>query len=187
MQEQDTSGRQRWWEQVSKYSRLLALGGIGVVLMLIAPLWDEADRRADTKTETVHEIVPTSPSEEWEDRLEKILSQVEGVGDVTVLVRMDEKSAEHEKNRTIERRYAVQGGEPTEERVTEEVIMQRHDGKELPIVKRQYAPRIAGVIVAAQGASSSEVRKKIQDAVCAVTGTTVHRVKILTKTRGDRR
>lgn len=187
MQEKDASGCQRWWEQLGKYSRLLVLGGVGVVLMLIAPLWDEADSRADTKTETVHEIAPILPRDEWEGRLEKILSQVDGVGDVTVLVRMDEESAEHEKNRTIERRYAVQGGELTEERVTEEVIMQRCDGKELPVVKRQYAPRIAGVIVAAQGASSSAVRKKIQDAVCAVTGAAVHRVKILTKIRGDRR
>lgn len=170
------------WKKLGRYPRLVALGTLGIVLMLMAPLTGGQDDLS-VKEETV--TVPrVEEAARWEQKLQAILSEVKGAGTVEVMVQMEKERHEYEKNRTRETRSTGQGSSAMiEEKVVEEVVMERESGIERPIVKRTIPPAVTGVIVVTEGGVSSSVRAQIRQAVCAVSGIAVHRVKVLTKKR----
>ena len=126
----------------------------------------------------------------WEEKLEKILSSIDGAGNVEVAVQIDEeKRIEHEKNRTHEKRTVTEGqsgAETIEEKITEELPMRRENGVESPIARRTLRPAIKGVLVVAEGGASSAVREDIRDAVETATGVAPYRIKVLAKKREGR-
>lgn len=180
MQEKETLMKKFDWRRAGQYPKLIALGGLGIACMVIAPLLDGGDEPA--KVSAVTQARTVTEEDRWERRLTEILAGIDGVGAVEVVVRMDKESVEYEKNRTVEKRTVSEGTSSTiEEKSVEEPAMQRENGAEHPIVKRTIPPRIQGVIVATDGALSSKLRGKIRQAVCAVTGVGVHRVIVLEK------
>lgn len=186
MEEADRSLKQLCRKWFGQYPRLVAIGGLGIVFMMVAPILD----RQDEITESLP--VPTVGQSEiddtvWENKLSLILSSIEGVGAVEVVVRTDREQTEYEKNRTSDRRSIAEGGNTTvEEKTVEEVAMQRENGTERPIVKRTIPPHITGIVVTAEGAASSAVRVRIREAVCAATGVGVHRITVLSK-KGEKK
>ncbi len=173
--------------ELVRYPKLMAVGGLGLALMLGAPLMEEEKMAIPNSDSTYAVEVRRSDEKVWEEKLEKILSSIDGAGKVEVAVQIDEeKRIEHEKNRTHEKRTVTEGengAETIEEKITEELPMRRENGVESPIARRTLRPAVKGVLVVAEGGASSAVREDIRDAVETATGVAPYRIKVLAKKR----
>lgn len=106
------------------------------------------------KTETMS--LDTEGFTGGEERLSEILSEIEGVGEVSVMISYGS---------TPEKDIAYDGGNTRAVTAGGEVM-----------IKREVYPKAEGVIVAAEGAGNADVKNKIKEAVIAVTGVSAHRV-----------
>ena len=97
-----------------------------------------------------------------EERLESILSDIEGAGTVSVMITYEntgEKNIAYEKRQndtSYDEKAVMAGGEP--------------------MVINETNPKVKGVIVTADGADSISVKRALTEAVSAVLDVDVHRI-----------
>lgn len=96
-----------------------------------------------------------------EERLEEILSEIEGAGQVSVMISYES---------TMEKDIAYDGD--NDRAVT--------SGGDV-MVKREIYPKVKGVIVIADGADTPSVKQAIKEAVTAVTGAGANRVCVFSR------
>lgn len=150
----------------NKNNRLICLILIiGVVLMVAA---GGHSRGKETVT-AANEI--TAADEE--KRLADILSQIDGAGEVSVMITYYSSA---EKNIAYETKTASR--EDKSERSEDKKAVMT-DGE--PMVVKEVYPRVKGVIVTAQGAGNTAVRSAISEAVSASLDVPVHRICIYKK------
>lgn len=102
-----------------------------------------------------------------EERLEEILSEIEGAGQVSVMISYES---------TMEKDIAYDGN--NDRAVTS-------DGDVM--VKREIYPKVKGVIVISDGADIPSVKQAIKEAVTAVTGAGANRVCVFSREAGTNR
>ena len=90
---------------------------------------------------------------ETQERLESMLTEIEGAGRCYVTVTLSSGS---------KKEYVRQEGDV--------LVVSDKDGNESPVVSKEKAPEIAGVTVACKGAGKTEVRNRIILAVSTVLG-----------------
>lgn len=150
---------------------------LGVLLMVIAiPVESKGDEE-ETEDEVETEKCSTDYEREMEERVEEILSQVEGVGEVKVMITLeDEGESIVEKDDTKETLSREQGEETTEESSTQSstVFM-----GEKPYETKLISPKIRGICVVAQGAKKNETRVKIYQSIQALFGVEAHKISIV--------
>lgn len=124
------------------------------------------------------EDVEEDETTDLEKKLEEILKNINGVGNVKVLLTYSESSKtiamyneDSTKNDTEE--TDTQGGNRkiTQTSTKKEVIYQEVDGKKIPITQSVVKPQIEGAVVTAVGAKNVEVKASIVQAVEAATRT----------------
>ena len=127
----------------------------------------------------------SSNSEGLERRLEDILKNIEGVGDVKVFINYSESSEtvamynENSKKSTTEETDKSGGVRKVEETDSQkEVIYQEQNGNKTPIVQKTVEPKIEGAIITAKGASDINVKTNIIQAVEAATGLATHKIQV---------
>ncbi|MGE4483539.1 MAG: stage III sporulation protein AG [Oscillospiraceae bacterium] len=157
--------------QKNKYLAFLLI--LGVVLMLIP--WGGQDK-ADTNLSEGVNFEEFSLSEQ-EKKLEKILSDIEGAGKVSVMLTLKASS-----------RQILAADEKTSEKTTEDgnesesdvqtVVISRGSGYEDTVTVNYVYPEYLGAIVVAEGAKSSTIRLKITEAVSAATGLGTDKIKV---------
>ena len=121
-----------------------------------------------------------------EERLEKILSGVNGVGKVSVMITL-ESSEELIVEKDIPQSYSdiketdAQGGERvTSQTEREENTVYVTEGTESqPYVVMRMLPRVEGVLVVAQGAGSGAVNKSITEMIQALFDVEAHKIKVV--------
>lgn len=126
------------------------------------------------------EIAEKSGSAEYEkeqeQRLARILKKINGAGDVTVYIKLDDGgetvTAKNEKSAVEE-----DGEHRTEESEINVVMSGKGSGLE-PYVIKEKEPQVAGVLVVATGAADEAVRIKIYEAVKALYGMSPHRIQV---------
>jgi len=122
-----------------------------------------------------------------------LLSQLAGVGAVEVLIVPATSETLVFAEEVVERRSSSenqpQGGagraHTTEEQITRRTVIYRAgDGRgEEPLVRYRERPKIAGVLVAAQGAADPKTRLLLLEAVSTVLDVPAHRVQIVERKR----
>ena len=125
----------------------------------------------------------SSNSESLERRLEDILKNIDGVGDVKVFINYSESSVamynENSKKSTTEETDKSGGVRKVEETDSQkEVIYQEQNGNKTPIVQKTIEPKIEGAIITAKGASDINVKTNIIQAVEAATGLATHKIQV---------
>lgn len=126
-----------------------------------------------------------SREEELEERLEKLLSSMDGVGRVKVMVNL-EGSTEYvvEKDSKERRTENVEGtGENEQSSVEiqleeETVFMEKEDGNSPYVVQEKY-PEIKGVVVLAEGGGNAVVAENISKAVEALFSIETHKIMVM--------
>lgn len=129
--------------------------------------------------------VGSNTSDDLEQRLELILSNIQGVGEVKVLINYAESSEivpmynENEKTSTTEESDTSGGTRKIQETDTQKDIIYKEDsGEKIPITQKVINPKVEGAIITAKGASDATIKTNIIQAVEAVTGLATHKIQV---------
>ena len=140
--------------------------------------------KQDTNANNTIEASSESTNE-LEIKLEKILSKIQGVGEVNVFINYSESSEiipmynENTKTSNTQETDTSGGTRTIEESDSQkEIIYEENDGEKTPITQKVVEPKIEGAIITAQGAGNADVKSSIIQAVEAVTGLATHKIQV---------
>ena len=160
----------------------------GILLMVIAiPTEEKRDREVtlEEREENVS-LNEESYAESLERRLQNKLSKIAGAGRGEVMITLEnygESVVEKDNADSTSRRVqeGAEGRNTTEEtrEVHMETVYQDADRGKEPFVGSEKTPKIAGVLVVAQGADKTAVKQNISDAVMALFQIDVNRIKVV--------
>ncbi|WP_434309286.1 stage III sporulation protein AG [Hominifimenecus sp. rT4P-3] len=172
------------WGRMEKLMLLLASG-----LLLVVISWPTGK-----KEETPVENQPSSESatrlsyeEQLERRLTRILSQVDGAGEVQVMVTLKdggEKVLQENISRTdkqVEEADSNGGMRSQTEHssASDTLLVGGSGGNGSPYVVQERVPEVEGVLVLAEGAEKATVKTEITEAVQALFPIEVHKIRVL--------
>lgn len=179
---------EKWKEVFSKINfwQLLLVFVAGFALVFLS-LPQNKEKQVPQNT-VVSEQNELEYEEKLEQRLEAILSNVEGIGEVEVIITL-KASSQVVLNKDIKSSISDvnevgQNGtnkSSKEEQYEENTIL---SGEE-PYIIQEYAPIIEGILVIAEGGGSSKVQEEINDALTALFDLAPHKIKVLKKKTGE--
>ena len=113
-----------------------------------------------------------------ERRLAELLSNVEGAGEVSVMVYADTGSemVPAYNNEQDTRNDEKTDGKSMEISENRQLAL---SGSDEPVILKVIIPQIKGVVVVAEGADDILIKAQLNDAVCTLLGIPEHRVQIL--------
>lgn len=160
---------------------------IGIIIFILADIFISEKNKETMRTNEESMIDDTFDMQSdyssiLENKLEDILSQLKGVGEVKVMLTLEDTTEiipafNTTKNNETTKEIDSQGG--TREIVREDMTIQVVTGDEgSPIVLKEIKPNIRGVIVIAEGAENIEVKETIYEAVKTVLGIPGNRVEV---------
>lgn len=162
---------------------------IGIIVFLFADLMKDSRNKTvyikENETEETSQNMLSDYSTYLERKLEDILSQLKGVGEVKVMITLEETTEivpafNTTKNNETTKETDSQGG--TREIVREDMTIQLVTGDEgSPIVLKEIKPTIKGVIVIAEGAVDLHVKEMLYEAVKTVLGIPGNRVEVYSR------
>ena len=145
---------------ISKKTIIYILGAVGLLLLAgTSFVKDKAVPIEDKNTEN------SNYCKELEERLEEILPEIAGVGNVNVMI-------------TAENYGEVEFAKDQKNNSNETVVLNmKGGGEDAKIVEEKY-PKIKGVIIVADGGKSDRVKNEITEAICALLGVEPHKIKV---------
>lgn len=171
--------KKKWLEMKKKYwppkkDQLLILVLFGLLLAVIAvPVEErketEAMRQENGQSEDIS-AEERSYEQEMERKLEELLGQVQGVGQVRVMLTFQG---------TGEKKVEKDASASAEEHREETVYEERGSSERTPYVTSESNPKVEGVLVIAQGGGNSRIRQEILEAAQALFGVDAHKIKIM--------
>ena len=179
------SGKNKW----------LVMLAVGLIFLMLAfpfgsekkeDLEESSDSVSLQREETETAAAAVSYERFLEQRLEDILSHVDGVGQVEVMIVLkssEEKvwRVDRDTSYSITQETDQNGGSRRVESqaVTENTILSGQTGKEEPLLAKEMKPEISGVIISAEGGKSPQVQAEISAAVEALFDVPSHKIKVL--------
>lgn len=176
-----------------KKDQLLILLLAGILLLVISlPAGREGDQSGKKSKIGIGSESKSSEQDEYlcglEQRLEQTLSQMAGVGDVTVMITL-KSSTEKVVEKDLEVANEVvteadsQGGTRSTQNNSHGETTVYADGNEQgePYISKEICPQIEGVVVIADGGGDSVVKQNITEAVQALFGIDTHKIRIMKK------
>lgn len=126
-------------------------------------------------------------AEQKEEKLESILSQVQGVGKVDVMITYETTSEnvpayDIKKNTSRTEEKDGDGGTRSIEQEEYDSRLAYEDaagGEKAPVIIKELEPKVRGVLVVAEGAESVIVRERILNAVSVVLDIPSHKVEVI--------
>ena len=170
---------------------LVVLAGV-MLLVLSIPEQKQEQGMADSKEQTADTVEAAFFQEmeayikRQERATEEILSKVEGIGEVKVMLTL--ASSEEKvtlQDNSITENDATQedgsGGSKMDSgyKSEEETVLVKKDGEESPYVVQIHSPVIEGVVVVAEGISSSKKETEIIEAIQALFSIEPHKIKVM--------
>ena len=170
-----------------------------ITIVVINVIWNGNKKTNNQETNLVNKKLaesqdtPSGTSElqndniqnELESKLEKILSKIQGVGEVQVCINYQESAEvvamynENSKTSSTEETDTSGGTRKIEEIDTQkDIIYKENNGEKTPITKKVIQPKIEGAIITAKGANNAETKTNIIQAVEAVTGLATHKIQV---------
>lgn len=165
-----------------------------VTIIIINTIWnDKANKKTNTNDTTKQLATNTSsevekdnqPTDNLEEKLEAILSKMQGVGEVKVCINYSQsnevvamynetsKVSNTEENDTS---GGVRRIESTD--LQKDIIFEETNGEKTPITQKVVQAKIEGAIITAKGAGNANTKANIIQAVEAVTGLATHKIQV---------
>ncbi|MCP1190561.1 stage III sporulation protein AG [Priestia flexa] len=130
----------------------------------------------------------TDYEKKYEEQLQDVLEQIDGVSKVEVIVNLDATEAKVYEKNTVTQKQSTdetdrEGGKRKVEDIStdEKLVIVRSGDQEKPVVVKTEKPKIRGILVVAKGADNIEVKKWIIEAVTRSLDVPSHRVAVLPK------
>lgn len=110
-----------------------------------------------------------------EERLANILSQINGISEVSVLLTY---SSEEKQNVVYNMKEEKVDGKTVEEK---SVAYNEEGSKKTAIVESVEMPKVEGAIIVARGANNVDIKSKLASTISNVTGIPVYKVQVFEK------
>ena len=185
---------------------ILIIGGL-LLLVITYPLPSGADKdgqRAAGAAQGSASVTSTSlqnnmgsPSDyetRLEKRLEKVLSAIDGAGNVKVFITLSDYGryvVEKDISYVRDNEERNGGGEQNVSILTTEngettIYTADENGEQVPFIKQKVLPSVQGVLVVSQGGNNEMVAKEMKEAIMALFGIDEHKIKVV-KMKGEER
>ncbi|MHB1042156.1 MAG: hypothetical protein ACYC0Q_04880 [Eubacteriales bacterium] len=181
---------------------LLLLAALGAILLVIGSVrggggssQPKANLKPEAFVQSQQEQAKNSMTYEEEllaKKLCEMLKKIEGAGVVEVSVRLFSSArAEYAVNtntgKKVTQEHDQSGGSRliTEDTGSGQLVMNKGgQGSETPVVEREMAPQITGVLVVAEGAGDARVKAKLFDATRTALGIEPQKIMVVSMERG---
>ena len=154
----------RWKGALGKYSYVLLVMAVGVVLLLLP------SGGRDSPEEPAREEEAAFDLEAFEKKLEAALSQIEGAGETRVVLTLDGGS------RQVLARNQDRDGEGGGSNTV--VTVGKGSGQQDVVPLQTVAPEFRGALVVCPGGGNAAIRLRIIEAVSALTGLGSDRISV---------
>jgi len=180
------------------YNNLLMLLFMGIVLIIVSNFYKDItykNRNATEKNDVINNqgSVAYKSNDEYfyeeklEEELANILSKIAGVGKVSVMITYESgKELVTQKDKSVTDKVTDEKDNAGGTRIINEssvsdktVMVNQQGGSSEPLIVKEINPEIRGVIVVAEGAWDSKVKRKISQAVQTVLDIPAYRVTVL--------
>lgn len=176
-------------EKLKKKENLVVILLVGVLLMVISIPTDKNEDWSEESEQITQSFQQNNSStvEELEKRLERILSNVEGVGKAQVMITLKSNGERVVEKDLESSESTVQEGGSGEESSKSSDISKKEttvtysqgSGSSEPYVIKELEPEIEGVLVIAEGGDSPVVAKNISEAILALFPVEAHKIKVM--------
>lgn len=116
-----------------------------------------------------------SSKDAMEEKLAKILSEISGIGNVSVMITY---SSDVKINPVYNTKQEEKAGEKTVDR---SVVYNEENSNKTVVIESTNMPIVEGVIIVAIGADNVEIRSKIAQAVSAITNVAIYKIQVFEK------
>ena len=165
-----------------------------ITVISINVIWNgDKKKEDDTSTESNTKQLAknnndTDNETTLESKLENILSKINGVGKANVMLTYTESTQmvpvynKTEKTSNTDESDSGGGTRKIEESdVSQEVVYEDENGKNVIAIQKTISPKIEGAIITAEGASNPTIKTSIIQAVEAATGLSTHKIQVFEK------
>lgn len=155
--------KQKLTQLWKKYKYPIIVFGLGIGLLLI-PDQDSTPKTKEAAVQTVQQL-------SMEERLEQILSQIQGAGKVSVMVTVSKGAySQYLQDADTDADGSYK---------TDSVLITDGDRNQQPVLQQVLPETYQGVIVVCQGGANASVRLNIIEAVSRVTGLGTDKICVL--------
>lgn len=146
----------------------------------------DSSKQLAMSNNTINKIdTSNTQSDDLAKQLELILGKIQGVGEVNVFINYSQTSEvvamynETTKTSNTEENDTSGGIRKIQETDSQkDIIYQEQNGEKTPITQKVIQPKVEGAIITAKGASNTEIKANIIQAVEAVTGLATHKIQV---------
>ena len=163
-----------------------------IVVIAINYIWNgKSTEKNNNNTELsnsnmIKQVSAEVENDDLEEKLEKILSNISGAGNVKVMITYSESSTtqpiydeNYKETNTVENDDSGGTRSISETDNQKQIVFkQNSDGSKEPVTKSVISPKIEGAIITAQGANNATVKSNIIQAVEAATGLATHKIQV---------
>lgn len=172
-----------------KKNRNLILGICAAAALFIAIPLFETKPAAKAAAEAPQVISPQEYSDILTEKLEQIISQMDGVGKVQILLTMvngveniyvdEEKTSQTGENLGIARKEDPLGPVTSLQRERQVLVIRDNDGGENPVLVTQLEPKVSGVLVVCDGGNRETVVYQVTNAIKALLDVPTNRIHVM--------
>ncbi|MFU0828854.1 MAG: Stage III sporulation protein AG [Lachnoclostridium sp.] len=176
---------------------ILLMAGIFLLVLSFPDMLSSKNTPKDNEKKTVNYEKNNNPAgsndddgdytTELEDRLKKVLSKVEGIGNVEVMITLKgskEKVILKDNPYTEESMKEVdgEGGNRDSSSIKKEdttVLVDSGNGESVPYIIQELEPEVEGIVVIAEGGDNVDIKKEIMEAAQVLFNVPAHKVKVM--------
>lgn len=155
---------------IAKYKYIIAVIAAGLLLMSFP-----------TGEKETGQTAPHGASfdiNSFEKRIEKALSECEGVGRCEVILSID-SGPESVYAKEARESYREQESLTESDSDTKPSIMSEGSGREVPVLIKELYPEFRGAVIICDGADSANLRTRVTEAVAALTRLGTDRISVI--------
>jgi stage III sporulation protein AG len=164
-----TERGKKLWGALGRYKYVLLVLAAGVVLLLLPSGKD----REETSAQPASQAEEDFSVEALEEKLSDTLSQIDGAGQVQVLL-----TVESSMKRVLAQDTSVDQDESSIQRETETVVISAGSGTQETVLVQRIYPKFQGALVVAEGGGDPAIQLKLTQAVAALTGLGADKISI---------
>lgn len=151
---------------------LVAVGLLGMGLILCSELLaGEEPKKSEPAMKQPEQQNAQHSEQQLQQRLEEIISQIDGVGECSVMLTFEESErsvyAVEDSVSQEQDRQTNSGSSSSQKRL---VLVENGEGGNQPVLEKTVRPQVNGVVVVCQGAKSMTVCQQVTEAVTTVLG-----------------
>jgi len=162
---------------INTYKYLIIIVAVGLIILMLPSSNDDEKEASEKKIDALFDI------ETFENRIENILKNGEGIGRVNVVLTiksgMEYVYAEETKLNTREQMESGDRSDINKDSDKRPSILSNSDGGEEPVVVKTIYPEFLGAAVVCDGADNPKVQMYITDVISSLTGVTSDRITII--------